>query len=58
MFALVVYKEIYIYNKDYHLSLQRDSVTIYSNTRVISTITYGIDGIDSVILADNDKLFR
>ena len=55
MIGITVYKNFYIYSKDYQIYVARDSVQVYDKNKLLAVIPWGKDGIDSVVLADNDK---
>lgn len=52
---VLIYNTLYIHPRDYQIEVARDSARIYDKNVLLSVIHWGKDGIDSVILADNDK---
>jgi hypothetical protein len=40
--------------KEYQIRLELDSAYIYDNGKLVGCTPYGVDGIDSVILKDNE----
>ncbi len=55
MIGITGYKSYFGNNKDYQIYVARDSARIYDNDKLLAVIPWGKDGIDSVVLADNDQ---